>query len=270
MHFEISSHFRPGCRFSLVFVLAAGLFQTANASSIVGSFTLNGGGLVKGATKQLCWDAQPQGGGAVAHDCFNINTANGDTTDSDIAGQLATNINNKLGAGKATASGAEVQIPGYSASEPLKSNQYSYTMDEFYFAAGLGTSLNFNPDLDTGTAFLTSPSSFQFTGPGGLNASFTATTGATDVALAQLLSSIMNASGYNSTAVGTEVSFQTLGAGSISVTASGSGIDIAFGPTAVPEPAINILIGTGLVTIWLASRRRRQAAGNNRSMTVTV
>src|SRR5260370_31903709 len=44
-------------------LLAGGLFQTAHASSIVGSFTMNGGGLVKGATRQLCWDAQPQGGG---------------------------------------------------------------------------------------------------------------------------------------------------------------------------------------------------------------
>jgi hypothetical protein len=249
-----------------MFVIFAGMFQIAHASTIVGSFMLNGGGLVKGsAGPSLCWDLKSSNGGNTVHDCFNINTnngtgANGATTDSDIAGQLAANINNKLGAGTATATGSEVQITGYSASEPLKTNQYSYTTDEYYFAAGLGASINFDPDLDTGTPFLTSQSSFAFTGPNGLDASFTADSGTTDDALAQLFGSLMDADGYDATVSGDGVSFQTLDAGSFSFSGSGSGIDVAFDVSDVPEPGTDLLTGAALLAIGLASRRWRRAA----------
>jgi hypothetical protein len=264
MNFETSLNFRPVYRFSLAFAIFGAMLQSAHASTIVGSFTLNGGGLVKGAAgPSLCWDLQPSAGGIVVHDCFNINTnngtgANGATTDNDIAGQLAANINNKL-PGAATASGAEVQISGYTASQPLKTNQYSYTTDEFYFAAGLGASINFNPDLDTGTPFLTSQSSFDFTGPNGLDATFTAANGTTDDTLAQLFGSLMDADGYSATVTGDQVSFQTLDAGSFSFSGSGDGVDVAFGVSNAPEPGTDLLAGSVLLAIGLVSRRRSRA-----------
>ena len=225
-----------------------------SASSIVGSFTLNGGGLAKGATRQLCWDAQ-KGNNPVKHNCFTINTGTM-VTDADVATQLAADINNKVGAGTATATSNEVQLPGFSPSEPLKTNEYSYTMDEFYFAAGLSTSIKFNPDLDTGTTALTSPGSFDLTGPNGLNVAFSAPSGTSDTALAASLSTLMNANGYHSTVMGSGVLFQTLAAGNIGVTATGAGIDIAFG-SVIPEPGSCILMGIGLLAIIFRSESSR-------------
>jgi hypothetical protein len=100
----------------------------AYASSVTGSFTLNGGGVAAGSKgPRLCWDAQKSGSKTADHDCFQTDTSkgtgtNGDVTNSDIAGQLAANMNAKLGVGTATATGAEVRVPNYSPSQPLGVN----------------------------------------------------------------------------------------------------------------------------------------------------
>jgi hypothetical protein len=231
-----------------------------SAEPVTGSFTLNGGGLVANSKgPRLCWDAQKSGAATADHDCFQIDTSkgtgpNGNVTDSDIAGQLAANINSKLGGGTATTKGAEVQVPGYSPSQPLGVNgsQYSYDMNEFYFSASLGGSFQFNPDIDTGNAFLTSPGDFHFTGPN-LDVAFSDPTGTSIYQLAQQLSIGMQADGYSASVSGSTVFFPTQ-MGQYSLTASASGIDLAWGVT--PEPSSLLLLGSGVIGLSGILRKR--------------
>jgi hypothetical protein len=243
--------------------LSSALVQDARAS-VIGQFTPNGGGLVKGsAGPKLCWDLTPGAGGFSPNHCFTIDTskgtgAGGDVTNGDVANQLAADINNTVGKDTASASGSQVQTPNFTPSENLAKNQYSFDMDTLYSTAGLGTSINFRPDLNTGSTVLTGPGSFDITGPGGLDASFSAAAGTSDTALAQELSSLMNADGYNTSVVGSGVYFQTVMAGGISVEAAGDGVDVAFGPA--PEPAtLQLFAAGGLLVAAGCWRRRRRA-----------
>jgi hypothetical protein len=124
--------------------------------------------------------------------------------------------------------------------------------------AGLGASIFFNPDP---TAALTADGSFDVTGPNGLNALFTAPTGTSDIALAQELSAAMNADGYATSVLGSSVNFVDPTTDPINLTVTAPGLDVGFGPTAVPEPGYMLPLLGGLACLAGSMRRNRHRQG---------
>ena len=88
---------------------------------------------------------------------------------------------------------------------------------------------------------LTSPGSFSFTGPAGLNVSFTAGIGTTGAELASELAALINAAvpSYAAVADGYLVTYTIPQAGTMAFSPSGQGI--VYDLTAVPEPSALIL-----------------------------
>jgi len=120
---------------------------------------------------------------------------------------------------------------------------------------------NFAPDPSTGMAVLEDAGSFGVTGPGGLDASFTAPSGTTGAQLAAIFAADMTIPGYNVELVGSEVVFSTDDPGNIKFQTDGDGIDYEAFPSvpAVPEPSTLTLFGLALLCCSAIAWRRRSA-----------